>query len=285
MIVDFHTHVFPDKIASPAIASLESRAHIKAAIAGTGHALYESMIGAVDVSIVLPVVTNPEKTMHLVDFAEQMNVRYASSAHSAAESGDNVLSCASSRPRIISFAGIHPDTADCSAVLAEIARRGFKGIKIHPDYQNTFIDDIRYERIIARASELGLITVVHAGIDIGLPEPVHCPPARARKMIDDVHPQNVVLAHLGGWKQWDDVERLLVNQNVYFDTAFTHGYISNGQFARIIKNHGAEKILFATDSPWSGQKESIADIRALCLTDKEKNLVLGENACTLLALQ
>src|SRR5574344_240023 len=268
MIVDFHTHVFPDKIASPAIASLEGRAHIKAAIAGTERALCESMIGAVDVSIVLPVVTNPQKTMHLIDFAEQMNARYESS-----------------QPRIISFAGIHPDTADCSAVLAEIARRGFKGIKIHPDYQSTFIDDIRYERIIARASELGLITVVHAGIDIGLPDPVHCPPARARKMIDDVHPQKFVLAHLGGWKQWDDVEHFLVNQNVYFDTAFTHGYISNGQFARIIKNHGAEKVLFATDSPWSGQKESVADIRALCLTDKEKNLVLCENACRLLDLQ
>ena len=275
MIIDFHTHVFPDKIAASAITTLEDRAHIKAYTAGTESALYASMCGAcgnslqtkpcVDISIVLPVVTNPLKTNHFNDFAEQMNERYADKT-----------------PRIISFAGVHPDTPDMPAVIKDIASRGFKGIKLHPDYQDACFDDIRYERIVAEAEKYNLVTVVHAGIDIGLPEPVHCTPQMARNVIDDVHPNHLVLAHMGGWKLWDDVERLLVGQNVFFDTAFTDTYISQEQFVRIIKNHGAGKILYATDSPWSGQKETIELIRNLPLTEDEKEMILGGNAERLL---
>ena len=38
-----------------------------------------------------------------------------------------------------------------------------KGIKLHPDYQDTYFNDIRYKRIISYATELGLIISVHAG--------------------------------------------------------------------------------------------------------------------------
>lgn len=93
-----------------------------------------------------------------------------------------------------------------------------KGIKLHPDYQDMYFDNIRYERIIDAASELGLITVVHAGVDPKCPEDVHCTPEMARKVLDDVKPEKLVLAHMGGNEMWDDVERYLVGQNVYFDT-------------------------------------------------------------------
>jgi predicted TIM-barrel fold metal-dependent hydrolase len=129
-----------------------------------------------------------------------------------------------------------------------------------------------------------LITVVHAGIDIGLPDPVHCTPKMARRVIDEVHPNHLVLAHMGGWKLWDDVEDLLVGQQVFFDTASTDTYISEEQFVRMVKNHGAEKILFGTDSPWSGQKETIAMIQKLSLTADEKEKILGVNAVHLLGM-
>ena len=61
-----------------------------------------------------------------------------------------------------------------------------KGIKLHPDYQDMYFDDIRYEHIVDTASELGLITVVHAGADPKCPKDVHCTPKMARKLLDDV---------------------------------------------------------------------------------------------------
>jgi len=272
MIIDFHTHLFPEKVAANAIKTLEERAKIKAYTDGTESGLYSSMCKldsrnkpCVDISIVLPVVTNPLKTNHFNEFAQKLNEKYAKS-----------------NPKIISFAGIHPDTPDYKSVIKNIASSGFKGIKLHPDYQNTFIDDIRYEKIIEEAECYKLITVVHAGIDIGLPEPVHCPPEKAQRLIDDVHPNHLVLAHMGGWKQWNNVENYLVGQNVYFDTASTDSYLSSEQFTRIVKTHGADKILFATDSPWSGQLETISMINALPLSDEEKIMILGGNAERLL---
>ena len=57
------------------------------------------------------------------------------------------------------------------------------------------------------------------------------------------------------------------------------------QFLRIIRTVGYERFLFGTDSPWSGQQESLERFRALPLTDEEKDAILGGNAQRLLGLQ
>ena len=53
---------------------------------------------------------------------------------------------------------------------------------------------------------------------------------------------------------------------------------------RIIRNHGVNRILFATDSPWDGQKESLDAIRSLDFSEQELSLILGQNAAQLLGL-
>ena len=182
-------------------------------------------------------------------------------------------------------------------ILRDISDKGLKGIKLHPDYQGTFFNDIRYKRIISYASELGLIVVTHAGQDIGLPDIVHCTPAMAEEVLDDVKPDKLVLAHMGGWQMWQDVLDRLCGRNVYLDTAFSYGQIQykegvdhrwklmdSDMFRAIINRHGADKILFGTDSPWSDQSESIADIDGLRLAEDEKRKIMGENAAGLLNL-
>ena len=161
---------------------------------------------------------------------------------------------------------------------------GIKGIKLHPDYQNVYIDDKRFLNIIDKASELDLAVLIHAGIDIGLPEPVHCPPDRARKMIDEIKPEKLILAHYGGYGQWDMVEEYLVGEKVYFDTAFLVDRIEEEQFVRIVKNHGAGKILFGSDCPWTSQKDSVEFIKKLPISDNEKEQILGLNAKNLLGI-
>jgi predicted TIM-barrel fold metal-dependent hydrolase len=52
----------------------------------------------------------------------------------------------------------------------------------------------------------------------------------------------------------------------------------------LIKSHGADKILFGTDSPWTDQAEEIASIRALPLEYNEIDAILGKNASILLQL-
>lgn len=267
MIIDIHTHIFPDSIAERTIAALEAKAHIKAAASGTLDGLLASAKeGHVDYCIVMPVVTKPSQFQSVNQFAAKLNQSYR-------EGGEQ---------KLISFGGIHPETADYKEELHIIKELGLPGIKLHPDYQSTRFDDIRYKRIVEEATRLGLVVLVHAGVDIGLPEPVHCTPKMAREMLDEVQPEQMILAHYGGYALWDEVEEYLVGQKVYFDTAYTEGKISEEQFLRILKHHGADKILFGTDSPWCGQKETVETIKALPISQEDKDLILGGNAARML---
>lgn len=261
-MIDFHTHIFPEKIAKPTLDFLESRCKTTPFTNGMADGLSKSTKEAgIDLSIALPVVTKPSQFESINRFAKGLEQ-------------DNLLS----------FGGIHPDSEDYKSELKAIKDWGFKGIKLHPDYQGVFIDDIRYERIISYASELGLIISIHAGFDPGYPDCVHCTPLKASKMIADVKPENLILAHMGGFKRWDETEEYLVGKDIYLDTAVVFGYISEEQFIRICRNHGTEKILFATDSPWSGQKESVEALKAMNLTEDEKEQIFDRNARKLLTL-
>ena len=139
--------------------------------------------------------------------------------------------------------------------------------------------------------------VYHAGIDGGLPTPVYATVDMARHMVDTIGAEKLVLAHMGGWEQWEQAEQELCGAPVYFDTAACIGVMearksipgakdrvlmSKEQLARMIRKHGADKVLFATDSPWTGQKESLKIFKTLELTEQEKEMVLWENACRLL---
>lgn len=261
-MIDFHTHMFPDKIAAKTLDFLSGRCRIVPFTDGTAAGLAQSAEDAgLDFSVALPVVTNPAQFESINRFAGQHR-----------------------DGKILSFGGIHPDNTDYKEKLTFLKNNGFCGIKLHPDYQETFFNDIRYKRILSFASELGLIVSVHAGFDPGYPDCVHCTPAMAREVIDEVRPEKLVLAHMGGFLRWDEVEQELVGRDVWFDTAVVFGKIPDGQFIRICRQHGVDRILFATDSPWSGQKESVEYFQKMDMTEDEKKQIFTENAKKLLTL-
>jgi predicted TIM-barrel fold metal-dependent hydrolase len=94
----------------------------------------------------------------------------------------------------------------------------------------------------------------------------------------------VVLAHLGSFLMWDEVEQYLVGANVFFDTSYTLDFIRPEQFKKIVKNHGIEKILFGTDSPWADQAKEIKAVKNLGFSEKELELIFFKNAAGLLGL-
>lgn len=268
MVIDFHTHIFPEKIAARTIEKLEGIANVRAYTDGKEASLTASMEEAgVNISIVLPVVTRPEQFDTINDFAARLNEKYQDSKY-----------------RLLSFGGIHPDTLNYKRELRVIRDLGLQGIKLHPDYQDTYFDDIKYMRILDYAAELGLISVVHAGVDIGFPDHVRCSTERIRKVIETVAPERMVLAHYGGFGLWDEVAEWIAGGNIYLDTAYIFGFIEDTTFLQILQKHGADKILFATDSPWSGQKESLEYLRNLPIDPDDLNKILGQNACKLLQL-
>lgn len=269
MTVDFHTHIFPERIAERTVASLAEAAHIAPHADGCAVGLRASMKRAgVDLSVNLPVLTRATQFDSIRDFAEGLNRELPAGGG------------------ILSFAGVHPAMADACERLHELRERGILGIKIHPDYQGTFIDDEAYVRILACAKSLGLITVTHAGLDgayVG--QPIKCTPTRVMRLLDRLGGYDrLVLAHLGGNAMYDEVIETLAGEDVYFDTAYTMHDLPDGKLLRLIEKHGERRILFATDSPWRDQSEELARLCSLGLGAVAEERIRGENACELLGI-
>lgn len=275
MIIDFHTHVFPDKIAYKTVEALAQSVDDKPYTDGTISSLLNSMREAgIDKSVILPVNTRPGQFDSITRFAKHINDTY---------------------DELISFGGIHPDDEDPEEKLQYLKDIGVKGVKLHPDYTDTFIDDSRYIRIIAAAKKLGMLVLSHSGKDPAF-EITRCTPQKGAVMLDRVNrlvPSDktfFIFAHLGGAHELIDTERYLVGQNCYFDISCSFcdlgGFstIKDEDIVRVIKNHGADKFLFATDSPWNDQKAYVDRLRNLIgLSDIEKDMILGQNADKLFA--
>ncbi len=259
-MIDFHTHIFPEQMADRTIAHLAGIIEKDPSFDGKQDGLLASMDKAgITCSVILPVVTKPSQ--------------YDSVNRYAAQFLDG---------RLISFGGIHPDNSDYKARLRSLKENGFRGIKFHPDYQGVYFNDIRFKRIIDCATENDLIVSVHAGIDPLSPDRVHCTPQMASELIEEVKPTKLVLAHFGGHLMYDDVEKYLVGKQVYFDTGVMLDTIEEEQFLRIVRTHGADKILFGSDAPWAGQKAYVKRMNEIAFTDEERNMIFEKNARLLL---
>ena len=280
-IIDFHTHAFPDKIAGKTIELLSKKGGIPAHTDGTMEGLRTGLTEAgISLGIVLPVVTRPEQFASVTRFAAQINEERVLRKKATTGDGEGTATA-----ELLSFGGIHPDSPDYKKELKTLAELGFRGIKLHPDYQGVYFDDIRFMRIIEYASELGLIIITHAGVDIGFPDTVRCTPERALKVLREVKPQKLVLAHMGGWSLWEEVIEKLAGEPVYLDTAYSMGHISEEHFMTLCRAHGTERILFGTDCPWGNPKRDAETFLTMPLRVEEQEAILHENAERLLGLQ
>ena len=270
MIIDFHTHIFPEKIAKSTLDALSAKSSNVPFTDGTEYGLINELKSAnADIAVTLPVLTKPTQFESVARFSMMVN-----------ENNKNNM------PKLIAFAGMHPDCEDIKGKIAFLKDSGFLGIKIHPDYQGTFIDDERYITILKHAKDNDLIVVTHSGIDDGYTGlPVRCTPERVLKVIEKVGHSKLVLAHFGAHKLWDEVLDKLCGKDVYFDTADTLNEIDPEIFKKIVEKHGEDKILFATDSPWRGMKEDLAFLRSFNLGERVEQKILYKNALKLLNIQ
>ncbi|MBQ6322105.1 MAG: amidohydrolase family protein [Lachnospiraceae bacterium] len=282
MIIDFHTHIFPDRIAASAIAKLSQEAHLSPCSDGTAAGLRSVMDRAgTDLSVILPVATSPLQVEKVNQASVRLNEEYEGRG-------------------LISFGCIHPAYTGYKEELKRIAALGMKGIKIHPVFQGMDIDSMPFLRILDQAAQLGLIVVTHAGQDIGFPGVIHASPAMCAHVVREIGPFPFVLAHMGGWLDWAEVPLYLAETGVFLDTSFCFGKVTPLQdghweedgipmldtdiFLELIHTFGADHVLFGTDSPWTDQKTCLEMLRSLPLSEHEKKQILGQNAQNLLRL-
>ena len=258
MIIDIHTHVFPDELASRAIA--ENIEGIDFTYNPVSDGTVAGLLGnmdewGIDISVLQPVVMKQSQFKKI-----------------------NEWTAGVCTDRIMAFGGIFPHTDDYRRDIDFVVSLGLRGLKLHPEYQDFIVDDDRMLRLYDYAFSKGLILLFHAGFDTAYPPPVKSTPRQFARIAGSMPGGIIIAAHLGGYEQWDDVESELCGTEVYLDTSTGFEYFSREQFLRILEKHGAEKILFASDAPWSNASDEIGQIRSLPVPDSDKAAILGGNA-------
>ncbi len=189
-MIDFHVHCFPDALSAKALGMLSQSTRIAPSSDGTISGLKQSMKrGGIACSVNQPIATKPGQTQSANNWAASVQ-----------------------DDQILSFGTLHPKLEAWEEEAKRIKSLGLRGVKFHPDYQDFFVDDEAVMPIYERLAELDLVILFHAGVDIGLPPPCHCPPKRLARVVKRLGGARLVAAHMGGFRCWNEVEEHLVRK-------------------------------------------------------------------------
>lgn len=259
-IIDIHTHAFPDKIARKAIAVLEEEGDISAYTDGTVRGLLASMNKAdIRISVIASIATKPEQFLPIMNWSRTI-----------------------AGSRVVPFPSFHPADPEAFNRIDEIANSGFKGVKLHPYYQDFIADDKELYPLYERIMKRGLILLMHAGYDMAFPRIPRATPERMYNVMQRFPDLKMVVTHLGGWEDWENAERFIIGRNIYIDVSMSLDNNSNPGVEDMIMAHPEDYILFGTDSPWEDQATVVIAIEKLNLPAERERKLFELNAGKLL---
>ena len=258
-IIDFHVHIFPEKIAAKAVAATGGYYGITMDHNGTIPDLLAS--GArINCSryLVHSTATRPDQVVSVNDFI----------CHAAAE-----------HPEFIPFGTLHPKMENLEAEVDRIIANGVYGVKMHPDFQDFKVDD---EDVLYMYAVLAgrLPVLLHMG-DINTDKTT---PERLYNVINRFPNLTVIGAHFSGYSVWDRAENVLKGTGIYVDTSSSLPFLTPERATELVHAFGADHCLFGTDYPMWDHEEELARFMALALTETEREMILHENAERLLNL-
>jgi predicted TIM-barrel fold metal-dependent hydrolase len=259
-IIDFHTHAFPDNLAEKAIKTIEEKSGMKAFLNGTISSLLSSMDkNNIAKSVICSIATKPQQFESILQWSKKIRSE-----------------------RIIPFLSIHPEDKQFKEHIEIIKKEGFKGIKLHPYYQEFDLDEQRMFPIYEEIYKNQLILVSHTGYDFAFPYIKRAGPEKIIKIKEKFSDLKLVISHLGGWKEWENVRKLLCGQKIYMEISFSLQFIDKKLASDIINFYYEDFILFGSDSPWGDQGQTISLLKSLNLGGKKEKLIFNKNALNLL---
>jgi len=263
MIIDFHTHIYPDHVAEKTLKAVRERAAIRSYGDGTLTGLRQSMGRAgIDLSVVCSVATKVEQVEGIHQWL--LGIR---------------------GPGIFPMATMHPDVYPRSQEIRHLRTEGFRGFKVHPDFQAFFVDEKRMYAFYEAAQAEDMLILFHAGVDRGLPNPVHGTPERLARVHREFPQLKIVAAHMGGEGMYGETERSLLGHDIYLDTSFVLKEMPRNMIKRFMEKHPVERFLFGSDTPWADQRGDLEYLLSLpFLNDDAREKIAGGNASRLLGL-
>lgn len=260
-VLDFHSHVYPPALAEKAVGRLSARIHSAPTHDGTAAGLLEKLptFGLCG-SVALNIATTPHSQKKVNDFAIEIN----------------------KLPNLYAFGSVHPYADDPFYELDRIMDAGLYGVKLHPFYQDFRMDDKQAYKIYERCANNAIPLLFHSGQDVAYPGADNVTCAQVERLVHDFEGAPIILAHMGLNGQWDELTDKVIGHDIYFDTSLCI-MMDPKQAEEIILAHGSNRILFGSDSPWKGPKQTIDYIDALPgLSAADKSAIFFDNAKELL---
>lgn len=273
MIIDVHSHNFPRIVAARAIAQMckATEGFLWPVGDGTLENQLDSMeLAGVDRAVMCPIATKPGQFNVILRTALQI---------ANGELGERA------QRRIIPFASVHPKDPELIPHLRAIAAAGIRGIKFHPYYQDFSLADPAVWPMFRSIADLGLVVECHAGLDLGYRDRADaCGPAEIATLLRNVHGLKFIAAHLGGCAGYpahatDD----LLELGCYIDTSALHRDWHRDEEVRLLRGWPTDRILFATDFPWTNYAEAISWVKSVRVPE-DWDALFAANAVRLLGL-
>ncbi|MDR2746804.1 MAG: amidohydrolase family protein [Treponema sp.] len=290
MVIDFHAHIFPEKIAARAVSSICAFYNIPMGCDGTVEGLLRFVVqdggspggqqaghcAEQDKRVDCCIDSRVDRCIDsCVDRCINRFVVFSAAAapNLVVNINDFIARTVMEHPELTGFGTLHPDFPDPQGEIDRLMGLGLRGLKFHPDMQRFNIDDPRMMKIYALA-EGRLPIVFHTG-DYRY-EYSH--PARLARVLDAFPRLVAVAAHFGGWSLFDLALEYLQDRFCYFDVSSSIPYLGRRRAAELIHIYGAERFLFGTDYPMWDPRRCLEDFYALDLRGDERELILHGNA-------
>ncbi len=258
-VIDSHCHIYPKKIAEPAVTSTGKFYDMTALGDGTVDSLIN--IGnksGIDRFVVQSVATTPHQVMSINSFIAQEVKKHPD--------------C------LIGLGTLHPESSNIEYDLQHIMELGLHGVKLHPDIQRFKIDDWRCLKIYELCEHYNMPILMHTG-DYRFD---YSNPNRMLPILQIYNNLTVIGAHLGGWSVWDEAcDKLSGLPNFYVDSSSSLYTLSPQKAVDIIRRYGTDRVLFGSDFPVFSPDIELERFMALPLTDNERRMILSENVIKL----
>ena len=256
-IIDFHTHIYPEKIAQKASESISRFYDLDTGLVGSAEVLLQRgrEAGITDF-VLLPVANTPYNVRSINSFIAQQQLEHN---------------------EFHGFGTVHVDMANMPDEIDYIISNDLNGVKLHPDSQRFNADD---ERLFP----------LYESIQGKLPVLIHCGdkrfdtshPRRIANIIDKFPKLTVIAAHLGGWSVFSEAVEILQKRKCYVDISSCMEFLPKEKMLHYINGYGTDRVLFGSDFPLWDPVNVFREFEALDLSSDVQEMILYKNALNIL---
>lgn len=261
MLIDIHAHVYPPNIASKVTTYLKTHYGIPINYQGT-LTEYRSLCKntGVNHAVIFTAATKPEQV----------------------EPANSWAILNHQQGNFISFGTMHPDYDNIDSEIKRLRAAGIVGIKLHPDFQQFYLDDELALKMYEKLAK-HFIIIFHIGDDEAPGKTNYATPKMMAQVLESVPSLRAIAAHMGGYQMWDQSRKYLVGKDIYFDTSSSYPFLDPAEMRLMIESHGYHRVLLGSDYPFTDPYTEATNLKKLLLPDKMFNAIIGDNTRGLLA--